>query len=340
VLDELRAFGALFQKNELARIAVATTSMNQIADLTDVDIAEVDQSWRLFEQIDAELAPLRKLLDFWQALRWLPANDPVRQHGWADLASGRFGYVIDVINAGAVVAGDPVSDEARTIKALLRQTRELAEREGFLSWAIAFPTVWRHRDRGQPQGGFDAIIGNPPWDRMKLQEVKWFAARQPEIAHAVRAADRKRLIGRLEKTGDGLWLEYQQARNRAETAARIARDSGEYPLLSGGDVNLYALFVERAQSLVHDQGIVGLLTPSGIASDKGSSAFTKASPPRDGWRRCWISRTGKVFFPMSIAVSSSALWCSAEPSARFPKRAVPFFSMPWRNPTIRSVLSL
>ena len=181
-----------------------------------------------------------------------------------------------MIDAGSVIAGDSASDEAGAIRALLRQTRELAEQEGFLAWAIAFPTVWRHLDNGQPQGGFDAIIGNPPWDRMKLQEVEWFAARQPDIAHAVRAADRKRLIDQLEKTGDGLWLEYQQARNRAETAARIARDSGEYPLLSGGDVNLYALFVERAQSLVNAQGIVGLLTPSGIASDKGSSAFFKS----------------------------------------------------------------
>ena len=297
VLDELRAFGALFQINELARIAVATASMNQIADLTDVDIAEVDQSRRLFEQIDAELAPLRKLLDFWQALRWLPANDPVRQRGWADLASGRFGDVIDVINAGSVVAGDSNSDEARTIQALLRQTRELAEREGFLSWAIAFPTVWRHLDRGQPQGGFDAIIGNPPWDRMKLQEVEWFAARKPEIAHAVRAADRKRLIGQLERAGDSLWLEYQQAGNRAETAARIARDSGEYPLLSGGDVNLYALFVERAQSLVHDRGIVGLLTPSGIASDKGSSAFFKSIATTGRLAALLDFENRKGFFP-------------------------------------------
>jgi hypothetical protein len=297
VLDELRAFGALFQNNELARIAVATASMNQIADLTDVDIAEVQQSRHLFEQIDAELAPLRKLLDFWQARRWLPADHPVWRRGWAELASGRFGDVIDVVNAGSVVAGDSASDEAGAIRELLRQTRELAEQEGFLSWAIAFPTVWRHLDSSQPQGGFDAIIGNPPWDRMKLQEVEWFAARQPEIAHAVRAADRKRLIGQLEKTGDGLWLEYQQARNRAEIAARIARDSGEYPLLSGGDLNLYALFVERAQSLVNAHGIVGLLTPSGIASDKGSSAFFKSIATTGRLAALLDFENRKGFFP-------------------------------------------
>ncbi len=101
----------------------------------------------------------------------------------------------------------------------------------------------------------------------------------------------------MEKTGDGLWLEYQQARNRAETAARIARDSGEYPLLSGGDVNLYALFVERAQSLVHDQGIVGLLTPSGIASDKGSSAFFKSIATTGRLAALLDFENRKGFFP-------------------------------------------
>ncbi|MCB1968505.1 MAG: restriction endonuclease, partial [Candidatus Accumulibacter sp.] len=275
VLDELRAFGALFQKNELARIAVATASMNQIADLTDVDIAEVHQSRHLFEQIDAELAPLRKLLDFWQALRWLPANDPVRQRGWADLASGHFGDVIDVIDAGSVDTGDSASDEAEAIRELLRQTRERVEQEGFLSWAIAFPTVWRHLESGQAQGGFDAIIGNPPWDRMKLQQVEWFAARKREIAFAQKAADRKRMIDELERNNDPLSGDFKKANERAEAATYMARSGGDYPLLSGGDVNIYSLFVERAMSLVKRGGMVGLLTPSGIASDKTSSTFFK-----------------------------------------------------------------
>ena len=61
--------------------------------------------------------------------------------------------------------------------------------------------------------------------------------------------------------------------NLAEAATRIARECGDYPLLSGGDINLYSLFVERAASLIQPHGMVGLLTPSGIASDKGASEF-------------------------------------------------------------------
>jgi len=145
MLGEFRQSGALFHQHELTRIAVATDSMNQLADLTDVDIAKAHQSRRLFEQIDAGLAPLRKLLDFWHARRWLT---PVRapqvsdiQRGWAELQSGRFGEVMDVISAGAVRAGSAAdTGAAPVVQSLLEQTRGLAEQERFLHWEIAFPT--------------------------------------------------------------------------------------------------------------------------------------------------------------------------------------------------------
>ena len=60
---------------------------------------------------------------------------------------------------------------------------------------------------------------------------------------------------------------------RAEGSVLVARDCGAYPLLSGGDINIYSLFVERALALAKPNGIVGLLTPSGIASDKSASDF-------------------------------------------------------------------
>ena len=125
------------------------------------------------------------------------------------------------------------------------------------------------------EGGFDAVIGNPPWDRMKLQQVEWFATRRREIALAPRAADRKSMIAALEQAGDPLAQDYALASERAAMATRMARRSGAYPLLSGGDVNLYSLFVERSMTLVKPDGMVGLLTPSGIASDKTAALFFK-----------------------------------------------------------------
>ena len=162
---------------------------------------------------------------------------------------------------------------------------------------MAFPGVWSAWERAGLHGGFDAVIGNPPWDRMKLQQVEWFAARRRAIAMATRAADRKRMIDDLETAGDPLAREFADASARAQAAARMARASGEYPLLSGGDVNLYSLFVERAMTLVKPDGLVGLLTPSGIASDKTASTFFKGVATEGRRRALYDFENKKVFFP-------------------------------------------
>ena len=101
------------------------------------------------------------------------------------------------------------------------------------------------------------VMGNPPWDRMKLQQVEWFAARRPEIALLQRANDRKRKVTALQATRDPLAADYARAAKRAETGVRIARKCGDYPLLSGGDVKSPLLFVERAKSLVKRTGMIG-----------------------------------------------------------------------------------
>ena len=122
--------------------------------------------------------------------------------------------------------------------------------ERFLNWQITFPGVWDNWGSTAREGGFDAVVGNPPWDRIKLQQVEWFAARRPEIAKAQRASDRTKMIKALAKAGDPLFADYDKADKRAADTLRIARKSGHYPLLSRGDINLYSLFVERAHALV------------------------------------------------------------------------------------------
>ena len=60
----------------------------------------------------------------------------------------------------------------------------------FFHWPVEFPDVFG-------RGGFDVVLGNPPWDRIKLQEKEFFAARRPEISEAPNAAARRKLIDAL-----------------------------------------------------------------------------------------------------------------------------------------------
>ena len=70
--------------------------------------------------------------------------------------------------------------------------------------------------------------------------------------------------------------DYDAAKERADRFGQLVRASGHYPLLGGGDINLYSLFVERAMNLVKPDGIVGLLTPSGIYADLTAAKFFKS----------------------------------------------------------------
>ncbi|HEX4157059.1 MAG TPA: hypothetical protein VHY79_01165 [Rhizomicrobium sp.] len=81
------------------------------------------------------------------------------------------------------------------------------------------------------------------------------------------------MIADLKKANDPLFNDYEVAVAHADMALRLSREGGEYPLLGRGDINIYSLFVERAQRLIKPDGIAGLLVPSGIASDKSSAEF-------------------------------------------------------------------
>ena len=101
---------------------------------------------------------------------------------------------------------------------------------GFFHWPQVFP------------GQFDVILGNPPWERVKFQEKEWLASR-----------------------GEGIGVE--QARRRAGEVSRFLRRSGRFPLAARGDVNYYGPFIETARRLVRTGGRVGLVVPTGLATD-------------------------------------------------------------------------
>ena len=302
VRADLNGLGMLFNQGELDRLALAARGLAQVADLTDVDIAEARESKRLATEADARTAPMHALLDFWRALRWLlpgwpvadarklaklGADEPTRAALAELISPGR--NLVELLAAGALTGSGPGFAEANV---LMRRCRDLARRETFFHWWTAFPTVFSV----DGAGGFDVVLGNPPWDRIKLQQVEWFAERDPAIAGQARAADRKQGIDALEKKKAPLWADYQLAVQRAEANARVLAKSGDYPLLGGGDVNLYSLFVERAQALVKPGGLVALLTPSGIAADKGAAAFFKSISSTGRLGALFDFENKKVFF--------------------------------------------
>jgi hypothetical protein len=108
---------------------------------------------------------------------------------------------------------------------------------------------------------------------MKLQEREFFDTSAPDIASAVSAAQRRRLVEKLQKTDPELYQKYLNAKTKAENSLAYIRSCDRYPLAGKGDINTYAVFAELAHSIVAPSGRVGLLVPTGIATDKTNEDF-------------------------------------------------------------------
>ena len=257
----------------IKRALRAASKMQVIEGLTDAEISEAHRSADVFTDVKDVTAPLDTLLKLIHAIDWLNIKDKAGKDALKIFFDGQFGNPLKIA-LGKWELNCKREDEQRFAK-ILEEARKLIAEENFLNWQVAFPGVWSDWEEDELTGGFHAVIGNPPWDRMKLQQVEWFADRRPEIAMATRAADRKMMIATLQEESDPLAQDYSTASERAESGTRMARKGGDYPMLSCGDVNLYSLFVERAMTLVKQDGLIGLLVPSGIASDKTAAKFFK-----------------------------------------------------------------
>lgn len=124
-------------------------------------------------------------------------------------------------------------------------------------WPLEFPHIMQ-------RGGFDVVLGNPPWERVKLQEQEFFALRDAEIATAKNAAVRKKLIAQLDNANPRLANEWQDALRTAATESHFMRESGRFPRGGVGDVNTYAVFTDLAWQALHPSGRAGLIIPNGL----------------------------------------------------------------------------
>jgi Eco57I restriction-modification methylase len=160
------------------------------------------------------------------------------------------------------------ADAAGLSETEVNEVRSLTAAYGFFQWHLAFPEVFA-------RGGFDVVIGNPPWERVKLHEEEFFDVREPRIAKAKNAATRKRLIAELPETNPALAAEWFAAVRVAAAESTFFRLSGRYPLGGVGDVNTYAVFADLFRQLVNANGMAALLLPNGLVTGFTYRAFLR-----------------------------------------------------------------
>jgi hypothetical protein len=149
---------------------------------------------------------------------------------------------------------------------LCAEVDRLVRQYHFFHWHLAFPEVFA-------KGGFDCVLGNPPWERTALEEVPYFLERAPEIAAAETTARRKQLIAALPVSNPLLWRRYQEDLRTSEGIDGFFSGSGCFRLSASGRTNTFALFAELALDRARREGYVGLIVPTALATDVPYAEF-------------------------------------------------------------------
>ena len=157
----------------------------------------------------------------------------------------------------------------------LDEVRDAVVRYQPLHWHLAFPAIFGPGSPSESEhgwtGGFDCVLGNPPWDQIQTDPREFFALSAPQIAGATSASVRNRLLRELPLADPPLARAYDEEMRRVEGIQHFAHASGAFPYSASGRLNTAPLFTELATRLGGHAATAGLVAPTGIATD----AFTQ-----------------------------------------------------------------
>jgi hypothetical protein len=220
LFDRAGLHGALAEALPL-RFSIESVPGDTIGAVRDKEAA-LSRLWRP----DSSLSRWRQVADVWCACWFTRGKTAVPPEAYLSLS--------DLILSGHCAL------PARLVQSYLAGAADATMAQRFFHWELEFPEVFfdASGDR-RPLAGFDAVIGNPPWEMIRADTGSRDAR--------------------------------QQARTDNAAMIRFTRGAGVYVAQSTGHTNRYQLFVERAMALTRHGGRIGLVLPSGLATDQGSA---------------------------------------------------------------------
>ncbi|WP_280439557.1 Eco57I restriction-modification methylase domain-containing protein [Nocardia cyriacigeorgica] len=227
----------------------------------------------------------------------------------------------------ALTASEDVLDDA-----MRAELHRLAAEYRFFHWHLEFPHVFPTTGAGSVNdatgwsGGFSVVLGNPPWERVKLQEQEFFSARNPDIANAANKAARTKLMADLPHTDPSLHQAFIAEKRRADGISHLLRLSGRYPLTGRGDINTYAVFAETDRNLIAGPGRLGVILPTGIATDATTQYFFKDLVEHGAIASLYDFENRKPLFPSVDSRFKFCLLTLAGRDTREPRADFAFFA--------------
>ncbi|WP_329084797.1 Eco57I restriction-modification methylase domain-containing protein [Streptosporangium sp. NBC_01469] len=259
----------LFDRSEAQGNEELAEQVRTLAALRVSGVADVREQERRFRELESSdvLMQARQIAHAWcAAFAWRKHDDAPEAITTATIRS---------LEAGASLAQDRANE-----------LQKLTEQYGFFHWHLEFPEVFRVGGSSSDlnpatgwEGGFTCVLGNPPWEKVEFKEQEFFATRNEKIAKAKNAAARKKAIAALatsmEEADRNLHADFLLELRVPSVWTSFLKSSGRYPLTGMGRLNTYAVFAETGRIMTAPRGRVGMVLPTGIATDAGTQFFFK-----------------------------------------------------------------
>ncbi|GDX77653.1 hypothetical protein LBMAG41_27320 [Cyanobium sp.] len=227
--------------------------LQEIEAMPETTLAEGSAKQAAYEAWEQERSsdPQTLAADLYTAAFFLPktkeslAKVPTSQH-------------LLLLQSGQEIPGD-----------LEQAVEQAAQDFRFFHWHLRFGEVME-------RGGFDCVLGNPPWEMVQVDPQEWFASRNSQISLAKTSAIRSSLISELASSDPALSREYELAVSANNGSQGFFHSSGRFPSSSVGRLNLAYLFTEAVMNIVSRDGRAGIIVPSGISTDSFTQSLFRA----------------------------------------------------------------
>jgi len=193
-------------------------------------------------------------------------------HDWtaANIWTAAFFYPMKDLNDPGIPTDEKLLNYLQRSSAIHRQVirhaNSLAAKHHFFHWPLEFPEVVE-------TGGFDCVVGNPPWERTALEDKEFFSGIDETIANESNTTRRKQLIEELKYKNNQLYKKYFLEKISTLLQAHFFSHSGLFQYGARGRLNTYGVFADLATKLVKESGILGIIVPTGIAIDAPMQNF-------------------------------------------------------------------
>jgi hypothetical protein len=228
---------SLYRERIEELVGRTTDALSRLARASDADAAEIRAAREAVAEAGEAAQPARQLFDLLVAIRLGKAKP------------------IEEIDERVVAEAAQSADAAGLAAELLS-----------LHFPLVFPEVFL---RERP--GFDCILGNPPWEKVKIETHGWWALRFPGL-RSMRVSEQNREIEKLRAQRPDLEREFEADLRGTEAARKLLID-GPYPGLGSGDPDLFQAFAWRFWYLVREDGAIGVVLPRSALSATGSTQW-------------------------------------------------------------------